>query len=555
MKRLVRYLWRGRGPLWVTLLALIALVSGFSFLLPGAFQATLDTLLPRGDAWQFHLFCAVVTAVMLLRAILNLLQDYLFLRVRQHVERGLLGELFGAALRLPLARWEQLTEAELVSRIGLVLTHFQSLLSEIVYYCAYALLVAVAVTVVLAWINPVFLAVSVAFLLLHAANFFLHYPLSLRFSQEYAVVRGELATGYRELLRGRKYITLAGLERASIEAVERDNRRLYQAAYRRDRVEAGLGLAQQVLHGLNYLALVVAGTLAIFTGAMSPGSMGLSLLLVGFAYEPLYRLSRLTKALSEVDAHFARVLPLLEEGAAAAPAPAVAPAPPRTEVARLELRGVDVDRGGTPVLRGVSAALEAGHLYLITGPSGAGKTTLLHVLAGLLPPSRGELRWDGTPTADLAPDQLAALRTLCPQQSLLLDGSALDNVTLFAGAPDPDRVARALELAAADFVPAARAGDVVVENEGGNLSGGQRQRLHLARAWYRPAPVMLFDEPTASLDRETEELVLSRLASQIPGRIIVIVSHSAAATRYATRTLALSHGTLTVGPEPSRSHP
>jgi ABC-type bacteriocin/lantibiotic exporter with double-glycine peptidase domain len=550
VRALAHHLLRGRLVIWTVLLLLIAFVAFFSFLLPSSFRAVVDSLLPRGDAHQFHLFCGAMLALVLLRTVLNAMQDYLFLRFRQHVESELLQRYLASVLAIPVTGWSGLSEADLTNRIALVLTNFQALLPELVYYCAYALCVAVTVTIVLAVVNPLFLVVSAIFLLLHATNFVLHYRLSREFSAQYASARGHLATVYRDVLRGRKFITLTGLQQPILEELATNNAALYQASFRRDLVESGLALLQQLLHGMNYLALVVTSVMAIFAGTMSAGTMALSLLLVGFAYEPVYRLSKLTKALAETEAQFDRVLPLLAPpGAAAAteppharPAPTAPPQDTGAPVERLALRGLSFERDGQPLLRAVDFEFVRGSVYLIAGPSGCGKSTLLQLLAGLLPASAGEVV-----ALPPRPSTLPG-RTIMysPQQSLLLDGSVRDNVCLFDAAPSPQRLAEALHRAAADeFIALGRAAELEVENEGAAFSGGQKQRLHLARAWYYAAPVMLFDEPTANLDRDTEAAFLQRLREAAADRIIVIVSHGTAARRYADCALQLLDGRLT----------
>jgi ABC-type bacteriocin/lantibiotic exporter with double-glycine peptidase domain len=543
VKALLPHLYAGLGALWALLLLVIAFVSFFSFLLPSGFKAVVDSLLPRGNQDQFHLFCAIMVVLVLARSVLNAMQDYLFLRVRQLLENGLLGRYFASVITMPVARWSTLNEADLVNRISLVLTNFQTLLPELVYYFAYALCVSLAVTVVLFLINPLFLAVSAAFLALHATNFFLHYRISLRFSSEVASGRGQIAGVYRDLLRGRKFITLAGLEQPTLDALDRDHRVLYQASFRRDLVESGLALMQQLLHGMNYLTLAVVGALAIFQGSMSAGSMALSLLFIGFAYEPVYRLSKLTKALSETEAELARVVPLLSEPAPQEPLERGARIDRR--IGRLELRALRFERAGAALLRAADAVFTPDRVYLVTGPSGCGKTTLLHLIAGFLPATGGQVLWNGTAVGSLSRAELAGLVTYCPQHSLLLDGTVRDNLTLFEREPSRERLVSALHLAVADgFIDLERAERLEVENEGTNFSGGQKQRLHLARAWYHVAPVMLFDEPTANLDAETEELFFQRLVTQAPGRIIIVISHSPAARRYANKVLRFSGGTL-----------
>jgi ABC-type bacteriocin/lantibiotic exporter with double-glycine peptidase domain len=155
VKALLRYLVTGHGAFWAVLLALIAFVSLFSFVIPSSFKVVVDTLLPSGSARQFHLFCLFVLLLVFTRAVLNALQDYLFLRLRQLIEKGLLKRYFESVITLPISRLAALGEGELVNRISLILTNFQMLLPEFVYYCAYALCVSLAVMGVLYLVNPV----------------------------------------------------------------------------------------------------------------------------------------------------------------------------------------------------------------------------------------------------------------------------------------------------------------------------------------------------------------------------------------------------------------
>jgi ABC-type bacteriocin/lantibiotic exporter with double-glycine peptidase domain len=540
VRALLRYLRTGQEAFWASLLALIAFVSLFSFVVPSSFKVVVDTLLPRGTLRQFHLFCLFALLMVLNRTVLNALQDYLFLRLRQLIERGLLKRYFESVITLPISRLSTLREGELVNRISLILTNFQMLLPEFVYYCAYALCVSLAVMGVLYWVNPAFLLISVGFLVLHALNFALHHTASRRFSAAYVTGKGQLASTYVDIFKGRKLITLTGTEQAILQSLEQDNRAIHQAAFRRDLAESGQALWQQLLHGATYLALVSTGALALFQGTLTAGDLALSLLLIGFAYEPVYRLSRLSKALAEADAQFARVLPVLAESSRRVQKAA---SPGRLE--RLELRGVTFERGGRELLRAVDCEFLPGHVYVIQGPSGGGKTTLFHLLAGLVRPPQGQVLWNGRDVSTLSPGELSAWMTYCPQQSLLLDGTVEENITLFDPAPHRPRLAEALHRSTAGlFVGEEQAAALKVENEGTNFSGGQKQRLHLARAWYHAAPVMLFDEPTASLDPDTEELFFQRLSEAATDRIILLISHRPGANRHASQVLQLAQGTL-----------
>ena len=184
-------------------------------------------------------------------------------------------------------------------------------------------------------------------------------------------------------------------------------------------------------------------------------------------------------------------------------------------------------RGEAPALEGVDLALKRGRRYALVGPSGAGKSTLLRLLAGLDRPQAGTMGFDGEASADPA----AALRleaTLIPQQAEIFEGTLRENLLLGASADDAQLDDAVRVAAAEDFVAGLPQGlDTVVAERGANWSGGQRQRLALARGMVaaQGSSMLLLDEPTSSLDPDTERKVLERMLASHAGACIVSSVH------------------------------
>ena len=187
--------------------------------------------------------------------------------------------------------------------------------------------------------------------------------------------------------------------------------------------------------------------------------------------------------------------------------------------------------GAREAVRAVSFATAPGEVIAIIGPNGAGKTTLLSILAGLLPPTSGAVS-RGPGEVGWVPQQAAVYRKL----------SVRENLTLFARLerlPDPEEaVERMLDLTG--LRP--RAGDVL-----GTLSGGSRQRVNIAVGLLADPPVLLLDEPSASLDPRQRarlwELISGRVSER--GTSVVFSTHDVGeAERYADRVLVLADGEL-----------
>ena len=188
-----------------------------------------------------------------------------------------------------------------------------------------------------------------------------------------------------------------------------------------------------------------------------------------------------------------------------------------------ELRAVSltVDAGTAVLVDRLSFVAEAGRMIAIAGPSGSGKTTLAYVLAGLRPPSHGEVLLDGSPLMSvplesrpaLVPQDYGLLSTLTAAETvaLPLQARALPKAEI------RERTARWVRLTGLEGC-ARRAVS--------RLSGGQRQRVAIARALALDAPVLVLDEPTSELDSATRDLILTLLAEEAArGCILLVVSH------------------------------
>ena len=225
-------------------------------------------------------------------------------------------------------------------------------------------------------------------------------------------------------------------------------------------------------------------------------------------------------------------------------------APPR----RISLNNVCLSLGveRVPVLKGVSLTVEAGEHIGFIGSTGSGKSSLLRIMAGLVAPTEGEVRYDDT--VFCSPSQSegsAALRrhvSFVAQDPFLLEGPIVANIALSSKDPEPDlaRAQSAARIAALDqFIAASSDGmHTQVGERGAQLSGGQRQRVALARAIYKDAPVLILDEATSALDRATEDLVMKRIAANSTGRIVVSVAHRLNALRGCSRVFRLEDGRI-----------
>jgi lipoprotein-releasing system ATP-binding protein len=186
-------------------------------------------------------------------------------------------------------------------------------------------------------------------------------------------------------------------------------------------------------------------------------------------------------------------------------------------------------RGVLPILSDISFTLARGDSASIMGPSGSGKSTLLYVLGALEPPSDGSVTLDGQNPFGLDEKETAAFRNtrvgfVFQDHLLLPQCSVLENVLVPTLVGDPDSTAAERALRLIEQVGLRER----VDHSPAELSGGERQRVALARALIQQPPLLLCDEPTGNLDRESAETVASLLFDlhRQQKTILVIVTHN-----------------------------
>jgi len=209
---------------------------------------------------------------------------------------------------------------------------------------------------------------------------------------------------------------------------------------------------------------------------------------------------------------------------------------------------VAFDGGTRSAVRGVSLRIAPGDHVALVGMSGAGKSTLLSLLLGFRRPDAGRVLVNGTDLAEIDPEELRRRIAWIGQAPVLFHGTLRDNIRL--GRPEADDAAverAAAEARVTEFAAALPQGlDTPVGERGVGLSGGQAQRVALARAFLKDAPLVLLDEPTAALDRDTEAEILESIRRLARGRTVVVATHSPAAMAIADRRILLNQGRVQV---------
>ena len=214
-----------------------------------------------------------------------------------------------------------------------------------------------------------------------------------------------------------------------------------------------------------------------------------------------------------------------------------------------EVRIENIEFGYQPdrmILKGASLSAKTGTVTAIVGATGSGKSTLMSMLLRLYNPDSGAVFVNEVALSQMSAEDVRSNVSIALQQNVLFATSVADNIRYGRSDIDQGQVTAAAQVACADdFVRAMPDGyDTELGERGGKLSTGQRQRISIARAVLRDTPILILDEPTASLDAETERRVMENLSEWGRERVVFIITHRLSTIRNADQIAFLEDGVI-----------
>jgi ATP-binding cassette, subfamily B, bacterial len=492
------------------------------------------------------------------------LVDYLVVvlteRAAEQIGADLRQTTFEHTLNLSLRYHDQTPSGELVSRlttdVGRILDAVVAAATDLIPNLA----LVVGMLVILLGIDPGLALIGLAAIPV-LAWLSLHQRRNVRATQLAARAEaGRLASTSTDLLRNVRAVQAFGRQRRAASLFGERNNAVLGAEVDAINVEARWAPRSDLLLAIVTGAVLVVGGNRVLSGSMTTGTLLLVLTYLGTLYSPVRSLARLAATFAKAGASATRLDEVLScteqvtEDAHPVPTPRV-----KQSVA---FDAVDFSYAdGQPVLQRLSFEVAAGRKVCLWGASGAGKSTVLHLLLRLYDVDGGSVTIDGV---DIRRTDLAGLRRqigFVPQDPWLLDGTIAANIAFGA-----DGVTRAAVLEAGraarvdEFALSMPDGyDSAIGEGGSRLSGGQRRRIAIARAIVTGAPMLLLDEPTASLDAESVASVVEAIEAVGTLRTVIIATHDVALARIADDVVVIdrygSDTRATTPLEPARSVP
>ncbi|MBA9004681.1 ABC transporter ATP-binding protein [Thermomonospora cellulosilytica] len=336
------------------------------------------------------------------------------------------------------------------------------------------------------------------------------------------------------------------------------------AAYQRDleldlaRRQTAARVVGEALQGLALGAVYVTLGLLLWRGTVPLAVAGTAVLAVRTGQSALANLVFAVNSCYEEGLYFGDYVRFCEEAERRVPARPEPARPVPVPFRRITVENVTFTypKADKPSLQGVSVELRQGEVVALVGENGSGKSTLAKIIAGLYTPDQGRVCWDGVPLDEMNPEDLWERIAVIAQDYTHWPMTARHNITMgrpTAPAPDggesPAVLAAARRSGADEVVSGLADGyDTLLDRRfkgGAELSGGQWQRLAAARGFYREAPLLVCDEPSAALDARAEHALFERIREHADGRTVLLITHRLASVRYADRIYVLEHGQVT----------
>jgi len=527
--------------------ALVLVKIGVELLRPWPLKAIIDEYLTphRADAGAIAWLCVALVGIALVAGALHMLSMYLQVKIGLKALVQTRRDLYAQLQELSLKYHDKRHSGDSVYRVSYDAGAIQTIYNRGFSTIFTAAVTLIGILAVMFWKSLLLtiLALAITPVLLCAIYYFAD-----RIRRETTALsesESRLLSQTQEGLGTIRIVRAFGREGYEVNRFEELAGASMLANLKLTFTQVSSALVVGLLMAVGIAAMTYVGATQVLAEELTLGDLTMFLAYLYMLYEPLQQLSYTSWALEGAAAGAQRVFEVLDSPEVLRDQPGAVELP--AGEGAIGLSGVNF--GYDPakrVLHDVNLEIRPGEMVAVVGPTGSGKSTLLSLIARFYDPDSGKVTIDGRDLREVKKDSLRRRIGMVLQDTVLLSSTIRENIAygdLKAGAGD---IRHAAEKAQAmEFIAQLPQGIETNAGERGvQLSVGQRQRIGVARAFLKNAPILLMDEPTSSLDSETERELLGALKQLMKGRTTVMATHRTAAAHVCDKIIVLDQGRI-----------
>ncbi|MFN2509539.1 MAG: ABC transporter ATP-binding protein, partial [Chthoniobacterales bacterium] len=489
------------------------------------------------------ILCLVLVMIQLLWGLVNLVSNYLFVRIGLQALLKLRTELYAYLQSLSLKYHDARRSSDSSFRVAYDSQAIQTMFNQgftNIFGSVITLIGTFSVMVGIDW-QLTLLSLAVVPVIVAAIYFF-----AQRIRSQSTVIHEQdsaLLAQAQEGLSSVRMVHAFGREEWEVRQFQTQAHQSLQANLRLTLTNVNSALVISTLMVVGTAALYYVGTLHVLAGTLSLGSLLVFSAYLLMLYQPLESLTYTTWAMEGAAAGAQRCFEVLDRADDVLDAPGAAVIGETAGAVSFEGLSFSYAENRT-VLRDVDLAIESNQIVGIVGGTGAGKSTLLSLVPRFYDPTEGRVTLDGRDLRQITKKSLRAQIGIVLQDTLLFSTTVRENIAYGRPEASDEEIRQAAGRAQADeFIRRLPQGyESLVGERGGHLSVGQRQRIGIARAFLKDAPILLLDEPTSALDPATEAAIMETIKELMRGRTTLIVTHRLATIHSVDRIVMLERG-------------
>ncbi len=514
---------------------------------PLMIQVIIDKVLVQNSIDTLQVLGVFLLLAAIFEAVLGTLRTYLFAEATNRIDLALGSEIIDHLLRLPLRYFDRHPVGELATRVN-ELENIRSFLTGTALTVVLDSVFSVIYIVVMVIYSWVLTLVSLSTIPLFAILSLVAAPIVRRQLREKAERNAQTQSYLVEVLSGIQTIKAQNIELRTRWQWQEHYARYVSSGFKTIVTSTAASSASNFLNQLSGLLVLWVGAYLVLKGELSLGQLIAFRIIAGYVTSPLLRLLQLWQNFQQTALSLERLSDIVDTPQEVTQTDQDhIPMPVIQGAVTYENVSFRFSAGGSLQLDNINLAFPAQRVVGIVGMSGSGKSTLMKLLPRLYELNAGRILIDGY---DISKVELYSLRSqigIIPQDTLLFDGTVLENIALTNPEATSEEVITAAKIAVAhDFIMNLPNGyNTRVGERGSALSGGQRQRIAIARTILQNPQLLILDEATSALDYDTERQVCTNLIQAFQERTMFIITHRLSTIQQANEIVLMHQGKVT----------